>query len=194
MQFLRVGDQFDRTQAGAYDRNLGYAFDTLQFFFDNVFNNLTGLLTAARIGRKSKCRYRLRRNIETLHDRLVNAVRQTPAHRRYFFTHFAGHFPWIDAQLKFQYRLRITFANRRRQSLDTGNLTDAVLDRPGDQGFHFFRRSAGIGNADAYQGQFNVRIQIDTQIRIRLDAEYYQQQYEHRRKNRSAYKCAYHFI
>ena len=59
VQLLRIGNQFDRTQAGADNRYFGHAFDTLQFFFNNVFNYLTGFFTAARIRSKSKCRYRL---------------------------------------------------------------------------------------------------------------------------------------
>ena len=67
-----------------------------------------------------------------------------------------------------------SFKYSGRKCFDTSNLADTVFYGFSDKCFHFLRGSTIIGNAHTNQRQVNVRCEVNANIRIATDTEYYQ--------------------
>ena len=191
-QLFRLQHNADSTLAGTDNGNLGNTLHHLQLILDVILYNATDFTTAAR-GRSKGISYnRARVKVNRLRYRLINIIRQSLAHTGNLFTHLTGLHLRVDTYIKFQNRFTVAFKHSGRQRLDTGNLAYAVLNRLGNQRFHFLRRCTAVGNTHADNRQINVRIQINADFRIAADTEHYQQQNKHGGKDRPLDKCSNH--
>ena len=184
LEFFRQHMDFHGAGAGTHHARLRHAVELLQLVHHEVVHEAAHFLRRPHLRREDIGRDGLRRSIEVLHRRLVHVLRQSLAHGGDLFAHFAGHRLRVDADVEFQHRLGKSLANRRGDSLDPGNLADAVLNRFRDQRLHFFRRGALVCHRHADQRQIDVGIEIDAELRVRAYTENDQHENEHRREYR----------
>ena len=191
-QLFRLQHNADSTLAGTDNGNLGNTLHHLQLILDIILHYTADFTTTARGRSKGIGHNCAGVNVNGLRYRLVDIIRQSLAHTGNLFTHLTGLHLRVYTDIKFQNRFTVAFQHSGRQRLDTGNLADAVLNRLGNQRFHFLRRSTAVGNTHADNRQVDVRIQIDADFRIAADTEHYQQQNKHGSKDRPLDKCSNH--
>ena len=172
--------------------NFRNAFNHTKLVYQVIFYKATNFTTASRCRGKGVHQNRTRRQVNRLYYRLVNTVRQTTTHASNFFAYFRSHILGVNAKFKFQYGFSITFKYGGRKCFNTSYLADTVFHRFGDECFHFLRGSTIISNAHTNQRQVNVRGEVNANIWIAADTEYYQHQNKHGSKYGSAYKSTNH--
>ena len=191
-QLFRVRVDFDGPIAGTEKADIGDAFNHLQVIDNDIIQDTPYFSGAPFIGGESYIHDSLRGDIETLYDRLSDAVGEMTADTCHFFADFRCHLPGICPYLKFQHGLGKAFADIGGDGFYSRYLADAVLNRLGDEGFHLFRCRAFISDGDGNHGMFHIGIEIYAQVGVGPEAEYHQHENKHGGEDGPLDKCLDH--